>query len=228
MGRLARIVVPGFPHHLTQRGNRRAQVFDDDKARELYLTLVARYAQEHGVAVWAYCLMANHVHFVVVPRAADSLARCFRGAHTCFSQWVNEQRHETGSLWQSRFFSCALDEIHQWAAVRYVERNPVRAGLVRCAADYPWSSAAAHCGQKRDQVLADGLPSHGQVSDWPEWLSAEDAAQSDLVRRQTRVGRPCGSASFFDRVEALLLRTVRPQKRGRKPKLQKAEMGGLS
>lgn len=218
MARLARLVVPGLPVHVTQRGNYRGTVFDDDESRERYLSFVWQYSQKHDVAIGAYCLMTNHVHFVVVPQAQDSLARCFRGAHMRFSQWVNYRRRQCGHVWQNRYFACLLDEAHLWAAVRYVERNPVRAGLAAQAADYRWSSAAGHCGLRVDKLLAKDFPPTGVIRDWPEWLGDEDALQSEAVRRQTNSGRPCGSVGFMERIEALLGRLVRPQKRGRKPK----------
>jgi putative transposase len=219
MARLARIVVPGFPHHVTQRGNRRATVFHNDDARREYLALFQHYARKHGVAVWAYCLMPNHVHFVVVPRTEQSLARAFQGAHTAFAQRVNKRRGESGHLWQGRFFSCPLDEAHTWAAVRYVERNPVRAKLARRAEDFAWSSAAAHCGRRADELLSPEFPPRGLIADWSAWLRApEEARQEESLRRQTHVGRPCGSPDFLARLEGLLERVLRPGKRGRKKK----------
>lgn len=227
MARLPRVVVPGFPHHITQRGNRRARVFDHDEARQVYLRLVAQYARRCGVEVWAYCLMDNHVHWVVVPKTATALAQCFRSAHTRFSLAVNRARGETGHLWQNRFFSCPLDEAHLWAAVRYVERNPVRAGLVKRAEQYAWSSARAHCGQHSDMVLAADFPPTGVVADWREWLREEDAVGSEAVRRNTYTGRPCGAVSFVERLEGVLKRTLQLQKVGRKRKRPPDEGKGL-
>ncbi|MCY3018395.1 MAG: transposase [Planctomycetota bacterium] len=227
MARLARVVVPGIPHHITQRGNRRAKVFDDDESRRAYLAFVAQYARRYGVDVWAYSLMDNHVHWVVAPKAETSLAQCFRGAHTRFSMAVNAARGETGHLWQNRYFSCPLDETHLWAAVRYVERNPVRAGLVRRAEQYGWSSARAHCGLRADALLSADFPPAGVVADWREWLREEDPAQSEAVRKNTYTGRPCGSLSFVERLEGLLRRTLQLQKVGRKRKRKPNETKGL-
>ena len=227
MARLPRIVVPDFPHHVTQRGNYRADVFDDDAARQFYLTVVRTYAAKHGVSIWSYCLMTNHVHFVVVPKAANSLALCFRGAHMRFSQWVNWRRKKAGHLWQNRYFSCVLDDEHLWAAVRYVERNPVRAGLVAKAQEWPWSSAPAHCGIKQDSILAGDFPPPGVVSNWDEWLSVEDAEISDVLRRHTHTGRPCGTPAFVTHLEEILSRFLRPKKRGRKRRIKKDETRSL-
>ena len=227
MARFARIVVPGLPHHVTQRGNRRARIFDDDSSRQAYLGLVRHYAQQHGVRIWAYCLMDNHVHFVVVPQDEKSMAHCFRGAHTRFALGVNHGRQECGHLWQNRFFSTPLDDAHLWTAVRYVEQNPVRAGLVERAEDYAWSSAAAHCGQRSEVLLAHDFPPRDVVADWSQWLRVEDQAGVEFIRRQTNSGRPCGSPSFLASLEALLRRALGPQKRGPKPKQKMAETASL-
>ena len=137
MSRVARIVVPGFAHHVTQRGNRRDDVFYTDDDRRAYLRFLRQYAERHGLSIWAYCLMTNHIHLVAVPQREDSLAKALHDAHTVYAMRFNTTTKQSGHVWQGRFYSCPLDESHLWAAVRYVERNPVRAGLVAHAADYP-------------------------------------------------------------------------------------------
>ncbi len=146
MGRIARVVIPGVWHHITQRGNRRQTVFFRDSDRKQYLDLLRRYCARYGVKVTGYCLMTNHVHVLAVPLSQASLARAFGRAHNDYSRWLNVARGDTGHLWQSRYYSCPMDDDHQWAALRYVELNPVRAGLVAAAEDWVWSSAAAHVG----------------------------------------------------------------------------------
>ena len=219
MPRVARIVAPGFSHHVTQRGNRREPVFFEDADRQEYLMLLMDYRGKYGLDVWAYCLMTNHVHFVAVPRAADSLARTMRDTHQAYSSWLNRRLGQSGHVWQGRFYSTALDESHLWAAVAYVERNPVRAGLVERAEEYPWSSAAARCGRRQDPLLASDWPRGGKVTDWSAWLAGEPPAkQIDAIRGRTMTGRPCGEASFIERLEGLLGRALKPRKAGRKPK----------
>jgi putative transposase len=218
MSRVARVVVPGFPHHVTQRGNRRSDVFEVDADREAYLRFLKKYAARHGLAVWAYCLMNNHVHLVVVPTREESLGLALRDTHTVYAMYFNARTELDGHLWQGRFYSCPMDDSHLWAAVRYVERNPVRAGLVDRSEDYRWSSAAAHCGLQRDPLLSGDFPPAGVVENWSEWLSdKEDAAIVGRIRTQTHTGRPCGSATFFEQIEGLLQRDLQPNKRGRKP-----------
>ncbi|MDK1022419.1 MAG: transposase, partial [Candidatus Hydrogenedentes bacterium] len=152
---MARIVVPGFPHHVTQRGNRRADIFESDAVRGAYLRFLKTYCAKRGVSVWAYCLMTNHVHLVVVPQEGASLGTALHDTHTVYAMYFNSRTGFSGHVWQGRFFSCPLDESHHWAAVRYIEQNPVRAGIVDRAEDYPWSSAAAHCGRRSDAVLSE-------------------------------------------------------------------------
>ena len=220
MPRIARVVVPGLPHHVSQRGNRQADVFFDRHDRKRYLSLLEKYGQRHGVAIWAYCLMTNHVHFVAVPAAAESLGRTFRDAHQAYASWLNRKMGESGHLWQGRFFSCVLDDRHLWAAVRYVERNPVRAGLVARAEDWPWSSAGAHCGLRDDPLLSP-IQMPWPVPDWSAYLRDEDEADTAAIRRQTRTGRPWGPDGFIKTLELSLGRILHPRKRGRKPKSKK-------
>ena len=217
MSRVGRVVIAGFPHHITQRGNRRADVFLSDADRQAYLGFVGKYAERHGLAVWAYCLMSNHVHLIAVPMREEYLGQALRDAHTVYAMRFNTGTGTTGHVWQGRFYSCPLDETHLWAAVRYVERNPVRAGLVARAEQYPWSSARAHCGLAKDTLLSGEFPPPGVVDDWAAWLTHEDdAAAVDRIRQQTNTGRPCGSVAFVERLEGLVGRLLRPGRRGRK------------
>jgi putative transposase len=222
MPRMARVVIPGVAHHVTQRGNRRADVFTCDADRQRYLGLLAAYADKHGLAIQAYCLMTNHVHLVVVPAEAVSLSRTLKPVHMRYAQHVNWTQDLTGRLWEGRFFSCPMDEAHLWVAVRYVERNPVRARLVRKAECYPWSSAAGHCGRRTDVLLSDPCGLTGRIGDWSAWLrEPEDEAMVETVCRSTRTGRPAGSASFIDHLEQLAGRILRPKKAGRPRKSRK-------
>jgi len=154
MPRIARVVVPGLPYHVTQRGSRREDVFFCDPDWRRYLDLALEYSTRFGLQILAYCLMTNHLHLVCVPLVVTSLAKVFKPVHSRYAQYLNGQLRICGRLWQGRFFSCAMDDDHLWAAIRYVERNPVRAGTVTRAEDYPWSSAAAHSGKRPDEILS--------------------------------------------------------------------------
>lgn len=129
MPRIARLVVPNHPHHITQRGNRRQRTFFDDSDYRACANLIAKIKAAAGVDVWAYCLMPNHLHIVAVPEHEDSLAKMLRVAHRRHALRVNAAHGWHGHFWQERFHSFVMDETHLLAAVRYVELNPVRAGL---------------------------------------------------------------------------------------------------
>jgi putative transposase len=146
MPRVARIVIPGLPDHITQRGNNRQDVFFVDDDRRTYLALLKEQSERFGLAVVGYCLMGNHVHLIATPSAEGSLARAVGRTHFLYTQYVNRLHGRSGHLWQNRFYSCPLDGPHLWSAMCYVERNPVRAKLGRVAWSYAWSSAAAHTG----------------------------------------------------------------------------------
>ncbi len=216
MPRVARVVVVDCPHHVTQRRNRRSTIFKDEEDRKVYPTILKKSVETHELDIWAYCLMTNHVHFVAVPRFPISLSGTFRDAHAVYAQRFNSEWGHSGYL--GRFFSCPMDDLYMWSTVRYVERNPVRAGLVERAEDYRWSSTAAHCGL-RDDLLSEGFPPDGVIPDWSRWLREEDDNQIvKTIRKHTHTGLPCGGTQFVDHLEKMLGRSLRPKKKGRKPK----------
>jgi len=221
MPRLARTVFAKVPHHVTQRGNRRENIFFTDDDRNVYLTWLAEYCQEHAVEILAYCLMSNHIHLVAVPATEFSLHRVLKPLHMRYAQRFNRQRQLKGHVWQGRYFSAPLDEAYLWATLRYVERNPVRAGLVRKAERYPWSSAAAHCQLRPDPVLTANLGWWSQFhakGNWSNWLAeGDEPEQLSVIRRNIEKGLPCGSESFLKKLEkrAGRLLQYRPQGRPR-------------
>jgi len=214
MARLARAVIPGLPCHVTQRGNRRQKTFFGPEDYLLYLALMAESCHRHGVAIWAYALMPNHSHLVAVPETADALRRAIGEAHRRYTLEVNKREGWTGCLWQGRFFSFVMDEPHTIAAARYIELNPVRAGLAGRADQYAWSSARAHLA-RQDDALVSVAPLLSRVDDWRAFL-CEDAhtAIGDELRKHTTTGRPLGSDEFVSGLERLLGRMLRPRKPG--------------
>jgi putative transposase len=225
MTNMARVVIPGRPHHVTQRGNHRQKVFFSDKDRETYMKLMRKYFRKHKVDLIGYALMPNHVHLAVIPALENSLAKGVGLLHNDFSRWQQIQRDQTGHLWQNRFFSNPMDDIHCWMALRYIELNPVRAGLVQNPWDWPWSSARAHTTGADDTGMLDmGLWSkHFDKISWKEFLleGSDKAAETDHIRQANRTGRPLGSDDFVMSLEKLTGRTLFPKKRGPKPRLGK-------
>jgi len=218
MAKLARIVVAGMPHHITHRGNRKCVLFWDEADRKTYLRILLDQVVKIGLRIWAYALMTNHVHFIAVPNAMESLAIFFRSVDGTYADYFNTKYGQVGHLWGERFKWSVLDEPYLWNAVRYVERNPVRAGMVERAEDYVWSSAAAHCGMREDPLLSGDLPLLGQIPDWSTWLSGELSKEElDLLRARTHSGRPCGDDAFLRNLSAQLGRNLLPGKRGPRP-----------
>ena len=221
MARLARLVIPGLPHHVTHRGNRRADIFVRPEDQSAYLSFLSEYAARAELKIWAYCLMTNHVHLIVLPEHENSMARGVGLAHRRYATWINQRENWSGHLWANRYFSTPLDDAHHYAAVRYVECNPVRAGVVAQAAQYAWSSARAHCGSASDHLLDQARPyAKWGIEDWAAWLSEPEETEVLLaLRRCTASGRPCGGAGFIAQLEQRLARMLHPAKRGRKPML---------
>jgi len=206
-----------WPFHVTHRGNHRKCVFRTDDDRRAYLGLLNQFARKFGMLIWAYCLMGNHVHLVAVGKQLDSISKTLGNTHRACSRSRNREARVTGHLWANRFFSSPLDEPHLWAAVRYVELNPVRAGVVTEATNYPWSSARAHAGLGVSPLLDPGEPFPGPISDWAAWLrSGLEEQTADRLRTNTSTGRPTGSKRFIRELEVRLGRRLHPQKRGPK------------
>ena len=217
MARLPRLVVPGYPHHVTQRGNRRAQTFFEEGDYLLYRDLLADAAAKAGAEVWAYCLMPNHVHLIVVPHDRDGLRRTFADAHRRYTGYINARLRVTGHLWQGRFGSVVLDEEHLMHAVRYVSLNPVRARLVERAADWPWSSAAAHLAGA-DDGLVKVEPVLARYGDISALLGAGEDDVYVRLRQSETTGRPLGSEAWVEGLERQTGRVLKQKKRGRKKK----------
>ncbi|KQW79650.1 transposase [Brevundimonas sp. Root1279] len=218
MCRLARVVAPGLPHHVSQWGNRREQVFFNDDDYRAYLTLVGLAARRAGTEIWAYCLLPNHVHFIMVPAELDGLRATFADAHRRYTARINGRLRQTGHLWQGRFSSAVLDERHLVAAVRHLSLNPVRSKLADRPEDWPWSSTRALLAARDDALLSTG-PMLDHLGDFAAFLEQpEDTEAISALRRSYSTGRPVGAQDWIAQLEALTSRQLAPRKRGRKPK----------
>mgnify|MGYP001591728549 CR=1 FL=1 len=215
MARISRIVVPGYPHHVTQRGVRSMAVFLNDEDRRSYLEFLSQEAAHFGVEILAWCLMTNHVHFVAVPQQEASLARAFGEAHRRYTRMKNFAEGVRGYLFQGRFGSTVLDERHLLTAARYVELNPVRAGIVRVAWEYLWSSAGYHAGANESDRLVKKRMLPEMVGDWKEFLGLGSEDEEDQLRLSTRTGRPAGDNAFVEKVANLIGRDLKKGVPGR-------------
>ncbi len=217
MARIARVVVENIPHHVIQRGNRRQDVFFSDEDKESYLAILKEQSQRFGVTYWAYCLMSNHVHLIAVPQSSESLAKAVGEAHRRYTRMINFREGWRGYLWQGRFSSFPLDHRYVYSAIRYVERNPVRARIVKEAEEYPWSSARAHIG-KLDDRLIERCYLDDEIKDWRRFLDFEDNEEElQLFRRHGMTGRPLGNDKYIENLTRTLGRELKRRKPGPKP-----------
>jgi putative transposase len=222
MARFARVVVPEIPHHVTARGNRREPIFFEDGDQDVYCDMLAEQTRKMGVAVWAYCLMPNHVHLILAPGDEAGLGRAVGECHRRYTAFVNARARWTGHLFDGRYASVAMDEAHLIAAVRYVSLNPVRAGLVSSADDWAWSSVRAHRAGANDG-LVEVRPILDRVEDFAALVSADPEIEArhtgavQALRASERTGRPLGARDFVDDLERRLGRPLARRGAGRRP-----------
>lgn len=220
MSRQARVVAEAVPHHVTQRGNNRQDIFLTDDDRRFYIDLLREKCEQFGVSLLGYCLMTNHVHFVAVPRRADSLAKTLGQTHWRYAMRFNRRYRRSGHLWQNRFYSCPLGPSHLLASLAYVDVNPVRAGLVGDAAQYPWSSARAHLEGSDPLRLLDDWEwiECGLQADWAATLrTGPSDEQTAVLRAATANGLAAGDEDFIAKLERSSGRSLRSRKHGPAP-----------
>ncbi|MBN1664868.1 MAG: transposase [Deltaproteobacteria bacterium] len=220
MPRIARVTSPGYPHHITQRGNNREDVFFDDEDRGFYKSTLKSYCKSCRIDILSYCLMNNHIHLLAVPEEANSLSRCVGRTNLLYTQHVNRKYRRSGRLWQNRFFSVIVgDEIYLWSVMRYIELNPVKAGIVKDPLAYPWSSCRATVEGAQDELITSSLRFDApQRAAYSRFLRQQDLAMDGKIRRATSTGRPLGSVGFVEGLEQLLSRKLSAEKAGRPKK----------
>ena len=216
MPRQARIVVPGELFHLTQRGNYRQRIFEDDIDRAYYLKLFEEYKNKYCLELFAFCLMENHVHFIVKPLREHSMAHAICRCHQRYAYYLHKKRELNGHLWQERFYSCLLYGEHIKNAIRYVERNPVRAKIASQPWYYKWSSARAHLGVEYKIIsLSDCSDYVGDVN-WKDFIGQpEQEDQIQQIRENTFKGLVMGTQEQINNLELKLSRSILPKPRGR-------------
>lgn len=224
MPRIARSVAVDYPHHVTQRGNNRATVFFDDEDHSFYLNTLKRYSQKYKLEIWAYCLMGNHVHLLAVPREETSLAKGIGLTNLVYTQYLNRRLGNSGRVWQNRFFSCAVEkDSYLWSVARYIERNPVKAGMLEKAEEYRWSSARAHLMSHTDQLLSSvQWLNEAERNDYRAFFEEECEEVEKTIRQRTTTGHPLGGDDFVDLLERMFGHKLKVGKKGR-PKQQTTE-----
>jgi putative transposase len=218
MVRPLRQVFPELPHHVRQRGVRKNATFHEDSDYLLYIRTLRDACIEFVVQIWAYVLMTNHVHLIAVPKEEDSISNALQKAHTAYATYFNQKYGFVGHLWQSRPKMSVMDDNYAKNAIRYVERNPVRAGMVKRAEEYLWSSAAAHCGLRGDPLLSPN-PYAEEMTDWSAWLAIDQSEEELLeIRRHLSTGRPWCAPEMLVQLETMTGRSLRMRKPGRPKK----------
>lgn len=221
MARLARCSIPGYPHHVIQRGLGDGLVFETPADYLRYLEWLQEYVTHYGIAIWAYCLMPNHVHLICVPKTKCALARALNTLHMRYAQYYNGKRETQGRLWRPRFMSCVLDDSSVREEVRFIENNPIRWGLAERGEDYTWSSARAHVTGEPDPVLTDNFFLSAEIPDWPGYLACGgDEAVVGRTRARLKTGRPSGGAAFVRTLETIVGRRLGALPRGRPRKVK--------
>jgi putative transposase len=175
MGRPNRNFEIGVPYHIAHRGNQQMTLFECDTDRRYYLAMLGSFARRHGIRVGGFCLMDNHVHFVVVPECVKGISKCFGQLHKRYSEMLNTRRGRRGCCWDGRVYAGRMEPTHAYNALRYIERNPVKAGIVKKATDWMWSSARMHCGYPKewDFVSTDVRSEWIEPEEWRKALGAE-------------------------------------------------------
>lgn len=218
MARLARIVIPGIPHLITQRGNRGQSVFFGEEDAEAYIGLLGEQCKRHGVEIWAYCLLPGHVHLLAVPGDEAGLGRALGETHRRYTNRVNARTGETGLIWQGRFSSFPLDEPFVLPAVHYIEMAPVMAGLCKNPAAFRWSSARAHI-RGQDDRLCTAAPLLEHAPDWQGFLQkGVNISHMQKLAGHISTGRPLGDGAFIEKLENQTGRALKKRRPGRKPK----------
>ncbi|EKD27059.1 MAG: hypothetical protein ACD_79C00901G0002 [uncultured bacterium] len=217
--RIARVVIENVAHHITQRGVRSQNIFWNDDDRNYYLNELKIQSEKYNLKILGYCLMSNHVHFIVSPEFKDSIARTIGETHRIYTRRINFRDGVRGHLFQERFFSCPLDERHKVSAMRYIERNPVRAGIEKQAWNYIWSSAKLHTGKIEKDFLIGLNNWHYTEKEWMDLLKKEPD-EKEILKISSKTGRPCGDIKFFKECERITSRNLLQQKAGRKKKSQ--------
>lgn len=216
MPRSARLVVPGHPFHLTHRGNNKQKVFYSDDDRRKYLFWFEEACQEWGMRVLSFCLMDNHVHFIAIANQLDSFARVINVVHRRYAIYLNQKHEASGHLWEGRYYSCLLDNNHLIAALRYVERNPVRAQMVHKPWDWAWSSAGEHVGRGKGYISLEDARTFVSIPSWKEYIS-QNEQEEDLneIRKQTMSLKAWADLDFKESIENKYGVQLMPKPRGR-------------
>ena len=218
MARLARVILPEYPHHIIQRGNRRQDVFFCDEDYVYYLELLKHWCDIEDIEIWAYCLMTNHIHLILKPNQTSNLSKAIAETHRRYTRMINFRENWRGYLWQGRFSSYPMDLHYLLKAAAYVELNPVKAKMVTSAWDYRWSSVHAHLSGNDPDNIIEPKKLLSLCGDWRTYLKQSQPTLDTTFEQHSNTGRPLGEEHFIDKVERVLGRDLKKQKPGPKSK----------
>jgi putative transposase len=219
MARQARIVIPNTAHHITQRGNRGDFIFFEKEDYKTYLDILNEQCLKLGVSLYSYCLIPNQVHFIAEPSEAQNLSRAIGETHRRYTNIINKRQGWTGHLFQNRFFSYACDEQYMIRAARYIETLPVTLKLTPHPQNYLWSSAKSRIRINQNNNIIKPFSGFQTINNWEDFLMRPmNESEINMIQLHLQTGRPRGSNMFLDTIERQIGRSVRPKKRGRKPK----------
>jgi len=194
MARLPRLTVPGYPHHIIQRGNNRQPIFAATADYETLLALLEDHSRKSGVAIHAYVLMSNHFHLLATPETVAGIPQMMQAVGRRYVRYFNQRQGRTGTLWEGRYRSTLIQaERYLLACMAYIDLNPVRAGMAESAADYPWSSYLHYVGRRNDRLISPH-PIYWELGNTP---FAREAAYAGLVNSGISESR---QAAFTDSV----------------------------
>lgn len=223
MARQARIVIPNTAHHITQRGNRGEHIFFEKNDYQTYLNILTEQFERFNISLLSYCLLPNQVHLIVLPEESEMMARAIGETHRRYTCFINERKKWRGHLFQDRFFSYPMDEQNSLRAARFVETLPVTAGIAPKPENYLWSSAKSRIKVVTNSILKPFRSFHS-IHNWSDYLARPmDINEMKSIQVHLQTGRPRGSDLFLDNIEGRIGRSVRPQKRGRKPSVSKEQ-----
>ncbi|MCB0273083.1 MAG: transposase [Bdellovibrionales bacterium] len=217
MPRIPRVVIPGYPHHIVNRGNRRQDVFFQETDYQYYLEMLSLFSRIYEVQIASYCLMTNHIHLVAIPSDENSMSQMMVDVQRAYTRMINFREGWRGCLWQGKYFSSPMDEKHAVETARYIELNPVKAKMVKDFGDYPYSSAGFHLGKYLNDPVIKNPYFDFTSQEWRDFVESgikNDEEESILIETRVQTGRPMGDDTFIEKLEKLTGRNLRPQKSG--------------
>ncbi len=213
MPRKPRIIIPGFPHHVVQRGHNKQTVFRNAGDRETYISYMAEYSARHGCKLLAYCLMQNHVHLLVLPKNRESLIKLNHGLGFRYAMHYNLTERSTGAVWDHRYFSSVIcEDAYLFKAFQYIFMNPVRAGIAAHPCDYEWSSARAMLLGRKNGVRIEKYLDRSQLRQLADNLV--DSEDESVIQFYLSRGLPYASAVGYAELSNKYGSDLMPKPRG--------------